>query len=126
MGCSANTVFLSSKHGQLEITQQGQVRMPSVEPDTKSMDAEVPALRAEDFEMKNALGKGACGMVFKAYHVPTKTVMALKCARYDDKEQRRQMTQEISSYLKASQSPFLVKFYGAYADIEQGKIFMGM
>jgi len=74
---------------------------------------------SDDFEMKEKLGTGASGNVYKALHKPTGEYMALKSINVFDQAKRRQLVNDLKS-LFGNQCPFLVRFYGAY--YEEGNV----
>ena len=91
------------------------------------------AVRACAVEL-GVLGRGAGGMVLRAMHAPTTTVLALKCQRsrlhdttllalmsfcagvdISDRGKRHQLVSELKEFA-STDSDFIVKFYGAYFD----------
>ena len=69
-------------------------------------------LAKEDLEMKEVIGNGASGYVYKAIHKPTGKVLALKSINAYDKGKRHQLINDLRSLSKNS-CPFLVEFCGA-------------
>jgi serine/threonine protein kinase len=61
------------------------------------------------------LGKGAGGVVLKALHTPSMTVLALKCVDISDRGKRHQLVKELKE-LDSTVSDYIVRFYGAYFD----------
>lgn len=70
-------------------------------------------LNPSDFRELGAVGKGACGIVRRALHVPSLRVYALKEINIYDKEKRRQFVRELQS-LGCIASPYIVGFAGAW------------
>lgn len=75
-------------------------------------------------EKLGRLGSGASGTVFKARHVPSNTLVALKQLNAHDSDTRRQILNEMRTLCDNPNAPGLVKFYGAYyvADSSQMSI----
>lgn len=71
------------------------------------------SIHAKDLEIKEELGQGCSGIVKKAVHKPTGIEMALKSISIYDKDKRAQLKNDIK-VLQNSNSPFLVKFFGAF------------
>lgn len=74
---------------------------------------------ADDFEIREKVGTGASGHVYKALYKPTGDFMALKSVNVFDQAKRRQLVNDLKSLYK-NQCPFLVKFFGAY--YEEGNV----
>ena len=75
-------------------------------------------------EKLDRLGSGASGTVFKARHVPSNTLVALKQINAMDSETRKQILNEMRTLCDNPNAPGLVKFYGAYyvADSAQARV----
>jgi mitogen-activated protein kinase kinase len=76
-------------------------------------------LEKEDLEIKEIIGNGACGYVYKAIHKPTGKAMALKSINAFDKGKRHQLINDLRS-LHKNACPFLVEFCGAL--FEEGSV----
>ncbi|PIA16212.1 kinase-like protein [Coemansia reversa NRRL 1564] len=77
-------------------------------------DEEEYALSDENIKVMRKLGEGSVGTVHKIEYQPTKKIMARKLmAVYPDETNHRQIMRELK-LLKQCQSPYIVKFYGAY------------
>jgi len=63
--------------------------------------------------IKECIGKGASGYVHKAIYKPNGKIMALKSINIYDKDKRKQLKNDMK-VLQENDSPFLVKFYGAF------------
>ena len=70
--------------------------------------------RASELEKLGRLGAGASGTVYKARHVPSNTLVALKQINAMDSETRKQILNEMRTLCDNPNAPGLVKFYGAY------------
>ncbi|KAJ1718445.1 MAP kinase kinase (MEK), partial [Coemansia biformis] len=72
------------------------------------------ALCDEDIKVMRKLGEGSVGTVHKIEYLPGKKIMARKLmAVYPDEANHRQILRELR-LLRQCQSPYIVKFYGAY------------
>ena len=69
-------------------------------------------LAKEDLQMMEVVGNGASGYVYKALHIPTGKLLALKSINAFDKGKRHQLINDLRSLQKNS-CPFLVEFCGA-------------
>ena len=67
----------------------------------------------QELKILNNIGRGACGYVQRAEHVPSGTQLALKVINVFDQSKRHQLLREIQALYDADCSS-LVKFYGAY------------
>ena len=76
-------------------------------------------ISSDEFDIKEKLGTGASGNVYKALHKPSGKYMALKSINVFDQAKRRQLVNDLKS-LFGNQWPFLVRFYGAY--YEEGNV----
>ncbi|KAJ2539736.1 Protein kinase C signaling pathway involved MAPKK protein [Coemansia sp. RSA 1933] len=71
-------------------------------------------LQAENIRVMRKLGEGSVGTVHKVEYIPARRIMARKVmAVYPDETNHRQIMRELR-HLKQCQSPYIVKFYGAY------------
>ncbi|KAJ1902292.1 Protein kinase C signaling pathway involved MAPKK protein [Coemansia sp. IMI 209127] len=71
-------------------------------------------LESKNIKVMRKLGEGSVGTVHKVEYVPAKRIMARKVmAVYPDETNHRQIMRELR-HLKQCQSPYIVKFYGAY------------
>ncbi|KAJ2525163.1 Protein kinase C signaling pathway involved MAPKK protein [Coemansia sp. RSA 2049] len=79
-------------------------------------------LQAKNIKVMRKLGEGSVGTVYKVEYVPTKKIMARKVmAVYPDETNHRQIMRELR-HLKQCQSPYIVKYYGAYfSDDDDGQ-----
>lgn len=99
----------------------------------------------ENLERVKELGRGASGVVYKAIHIPTLKVVAVKDVPVYGRGQRRQMVRELhalysnlapmadnsptptgKSTTKAKPSPYIVSFYDAFVDRPKNSICMVM
>lgn len=71
------------------------------------------ALHFRDFDVLEELGQGASGLVHKARHRPTGTVVAIKTVNISDKGKRDQTMTELRSLI-SSTCPYLVSLYEAF------------
>mmetsp|Transcript_41946 Transcript_41946/g.50829 ORF Transcript_41946/g.50829 Transcript_41946/m.50829 type:complete len:375 (+) Transcript_41946:396-1520(+) len=78
--------------------------------------------KASDIEKVSKLGAGASGVVFKAVHLPSKTLCALKSINALDKANRDQLLNEIRTLCNSPNAEGLVRFYGAFYDADSGHI----
>ncbi|KAJ2893489.1 Protein kinase C signaling pathway involved MAPKK protein [Coemansia aciculifera] len=81
---------------------------------TDESDEEEYALSDENIKVMRKLGEGSVGTVHKVEYQPLRKIMARKLmAVYPDETNHRQIMRELK-LLKQCQSPFIVKYYGAY------------
>ncbi|KAK1941635.1 Mitogen-activated protein kinase kinase 3 [Phytophthora citrophthora] len=101
----------------------------------------------ENLERVKEIGRGASGVVYKAIHIPTLKVVAVKDVPVYGRGQRRQMVRELhalysnlapmadnsptptgksTSKPKAKPSPYIVSFYDAFVDRPKNSICMVM
>ncbi|KAL3668272.1 hypothetical protein V7S43_006366 [Phytophthora oleae] len=101
----------------------------------------------ENLERVKEVGRGASGVVYKAIHIPTLKVVAVKDVPVYGRGQRRQMVRELhalysnlapmadnsptptgksTSKPKAKPSPYIVSFYDAFVDRPKNSICMVM
>ncbi|KAJ2020053.1 Protein kinase C signaling pathway involved MAPKK protein, partial [Coemansia sp. S610] len=98
---------VSNQLGQLALS-------PMRTPGTPSTDEEEYILSDENIKVMRKLGEGSVGTVHKIEYVPKRKIMARKLmAVYPDATNHRQIMRELK-LLKQCQSPFIVKYYGAY------------
>lgn len=71
-------------------------------------------INMDDFELFEELGKGNYGTVQKAFHKPTKVVMALKEIRLELDESKLKTIITELDILHRSTSPHIIDFYGAF------------
>lgn len=67
----------------------------------------------KSLELHDVVGRGACSVVRRAIHTPSRTPLALKIFNINDREKRAQLVSEISA-LYNSDCECLVKFFGAF------------
>ncbi|KAI9293985.1 MAP kinase [Neoconidiobolus thromboides FSU 785] len=71
-------------------------------------------INMKELELMEVLGKGMYGTVQKAFHKPTKVIMAMKEIRLElDQAKLNQILMELD-VLHKSQNPYIVDFYGAF------------
>ena len=90
-----------------------------------SQDASAPlqaCLRAEDLVEMGDIGAGQHGVVRKALHLPSLTLVALKTMSMYDRDARHQLYKELKAFSKLH-SDHLVSFLGAYH--RDGQVIMG-
>jgi len=75
-------------------------------------DGEVYNTRPSEYFPLSILGRGSCGVVYKAWHIPTRKLVALKAISFRDPEKRSQVLKELRAYKKYECSN--VKFQGAH------------
>ncbi|KNC82719.1 STE/STE7 protein kinase, variant [Sphaeroforma arctica JP610] len=91
------------------------IDLPNVQSDT-SLGVVNPseAVQLNDLQRLGVVGRGAGGVVQRALHVPTGRIFALKIIQLDVTPQvRKQILLELTTLYKA-QSPYIVKFHGAF------------
>ncbi|KAJ2779476.1 Protein kinase C signaling pathway involved MAPKK protein [Coemansia javaensis] len=77
-------------------------------------DEEEYALSDDNIRVMRKLGEGSVGTVHKIEYIPRGKIMARKLmAVYPDEANHRQIVRELR-LLKQCQSPYIVKYYGAY------------
>ncbi|KAJ1955534.1 Protein kinase C signaling pathway involved MAPKK protein [Dipsacomyces acuminosporus] len=86
------------------------------------VDEEEYDLKDSNIKVMKKLGEGSVGTVHKVEYIPLKKIMARKLmAVYPDETNHRQIMRELK-LLKQCQSPYIVKFYGAYySDDDDGQ-----
>ncbi|KAJ2481977.1 Protein kinase C signaling pathway involved MAPKK protein [Coemansia sp. RSA 2131] len=93
--------------------QLGQLSLSSRTPGARD-DEDEYTLSDENIKVMRKLGEGSVGTVHKVEYVPRRKIMARKLmAVYPDETNHRQIMRELK-LLKQCQSPYIVKFYGAY------------
>ncbi|KAJ2115138.1 Protein kinase C signaling pathway involved MAPKK protein [Coemansia sp. RSA 922] len=99
---------MSNQLGQLALS-------PSRTPGTPSRDDEEEySLSDSTIKVMRKLGEGSVGTVHKIEYLPTRKIMARKLmAVYPDATNHRQIMRELK-LLKQCQSPYIVKYFGAY------------
>jgi len=70
-------------------------------------------MRLEELDFLGDLGQGASGIVRKAKHTPTGTIVAVKTVNISDKSKRSQMVTELKSLTTAT-CPYMVGLYDAF------------
>eukprot|EP00306_Pavlova_sp_CCMP459_P005758 CAMPEP_0185161522 /NCGR_PEP_ID=MMETSP1139-20130426/5135_1 /TAXON_ID=298111 /ORGANISM="Pavlova sp., Strain CCMP459" /LENGTH=350 /DNA_ID=CAMNT_0027726793 /DNA_START=11 /DNA_END=1063 /DNA_ORIENTATION=- len=70
-------------------------------------------MQLEELEFLEDLGQGASGIVRRARHTPTGTIVAVKTVNITDKSKRTQMVNELKSLTKAT-CPYMVGLYDAF------------
>ncbi|KAL1515893.1 hypothetical protein AB1Y20_002507 [Prymnesium parvum] len=90
----------------------------SYEIDTPQLDVQ----SISDLEMLDELGSGASGTVFKARHVSTDTLVAVKCVTILEKSKRDQVVSELRIMMSHTLgSRWLVKMHNAF--YEEAKVY---
>ena len=74
----------------------------------------LPVFNPADLAELGSVGKGACGVVKRAVHVPSLRILALKSINIFESEKRHQFVKELSALSSAAGSPHIVGFAGAY------------
>lgn len=85
-------------------------------------------LSSEDIEVDqtNLLGRGAGGIVARGVHRPTKTPLAVKIVRVEDKAKRSQLINDLRTLLRMTESCFLIKLYAAYVHKDTGCVHVAL
>ena len=52
-------------------------------------------INPDDFEIIEQIGQGSCGAIYKALHVPTSTIVAIKSINIYDSDKRHQLANEL-------------------------------
>lgn len=73
----------------------------------------LPVFNPADLIDLGSVGKGACGVVKRAVHLPSLRILALKQINIFDKDKRHQFVKELSA-LGSINSPYIVGFAGAF------------
>ena len=79
-----------------------------------------------EVEIDTQLGRGACGVVNRAVHRPTGTLLAIKCVRVEEREKREQLMTDLQSLLKLQNSANLVHLYAAYFHKQSGRVHVAL
>lgn len=78
-------------------------------------------LSGSDFLQIKAVGKGACGSVYKAVYLPNCRVVALKSVDVGEKDKRRQLLRELG-IMSSLQCDNIIQLFGAFYDHDASKI----
>eukprot|EP00347_Sterkiella_histriomuscorum_P002098 403369481 len=105
MSCELNSEGLKVMREDYEIGKEGMRNLSTGQ-------IIVGNLAKEDLEMKEVIGNGASGYVYKAIYKPRGRVLAIKSINAFDKGKRHQLINDLRSLQKNS-CPFLVEFCGA-------------
>jgi serine/threonine protein kinase len=79
---------------------------------------------AKDIAIMQMIGNGTGGTVFKAFHVPSYRIVAVKQVLVHDTVQRRQMRGELSAVLSGLSHPNIVKFLDSFTSAQDGTLSM--
>ncbi|KAJ2358975.1 Protein kinase C signaling pathway involved MAPKK protein [Coemansia erecta] len=94
--------------------QLGALSLSSRTPGTARDEDDEYALSDENILVMRKLGEGSVGTVHKVEYLPRRKIMARKLmAVYPDETNHRQIMRELK-LLKQCQSPYIVKFFGAF------------
>ncbi|KAJ2468887.1 MAP kinase kinase (MEK), partial [Coemansia sp. RSA 2322] len=106
---------VATQLGQLSISPNTLTPSSSVIPrGATDDDEEEYQLSDENITVMRKLGEGSVGTVHKVEYRPKRKIMARKLmAVYPDETNHRQIMRELK-LLKQCQSPYIVKYYGAY------------
>ncbi|GMH60924.1 hypothetical protein TrST_g8755 [Triparma strigata] len=111
-------------------------RRPSASRERPMSALRTPRNIQSEIIMLKEVGRGACGIVHEALHVPTMRLVAVKSVPVGDAEKRRQMTSELatmhnmcsgsltSSAATTTTHPHIVSFYDAFTDPKKGCVCM--
>ncbi|KAJ2836183.1 Protein kinase C signaling pathway involved MAPKK protein [Coemansia erecta] len=98
--------------------QLGQLSLSSRTPGSSRDEEDEYTLCDENIRVMRKLGEGSVGTVHKVEYTPRRKIMARKLmAVYPDETNHRQIVRELK-LLKQCQSPYIVKFYGAYCSAD--------
>jgi serine/threonine protein kinase len=78
-----------------------------------SVDGELISFRLNDLLDLGSVGKGACGVVRRALHMPSLRIVASKQINIFDNDKRHQLIKELKA-LGAVHSPYIVGFMSAF------------
>lgn len=73
-----------------------------------------------EVDQTNLLGRGAGGVVARGIHKPSKTPLAVKVVRVEDKAKRSQLVNELHNLLGINKNKFLIELYAAYVQKDTG------
>ncbi|KAJ1808541.1 Protein kinase C signaling pathway involved MAPKK protein, partial [Coemansia sp. RSA 2599] len=115
---SASAGDIAGQLGQLSISSKSPsagLATGGVSEDTAAAaEEEEYVLEDRNIKVMRKLGEGSVGTVHKVEYLPTRKIMARKLmAVYPDETNHKQIVRELK-LLKQCQSPYIVKFYGAY------------
>jgi len=79
-----------------------------------------------DVDLDNILGRGACGVVNRAIHKPTGTLLAIKCVKVEDKDRRAQLMTDIQALIRVQNCHNLVHLYAAYLHKQSGRVHVAL
>ncbi|GMH92212.1 hypothetical protein TL16_g12279 [Triparma laevis f. inornata] len=109
-------------------------RRPSASRERPMSALRTPRNIQSEIIMLKEVGRGACGIVHEALHVPTMRLVAVKSVPVGDAEKRRQMTSELATMhnmcsgsltsTASSTHPHIVSFYDAFTDPQKGCVCM--
>lgn len=66
-----------------------------------------------EIELGAVIGQGSSGVVFAARHIPSDTLIALKSINIYERDKRKQLENDLKA-LDEFDSPYLIKYYGAF------------
>ena len=66
-----------------------------------------------EIELGQVIGQGSSGVVFAARHIPSNTLIALKSINIYERDKRKQLENDLKA-LDEFDSPYLIKYYGAF------------
>lgn len=69
---------------------------------------------ADDFLPLSIIGRGSCGVVYKAWYISKWKLVALKCINFRNPEKRDQIVKELCTYREYPNTRNVVDFHGAY------------
>ena len=102
-------------------------QIPGIRSDSASV-SESFGMNPRDIEVEpnSFLGRGAGGIVTRAFHRPTGTQLALKQVHLHDKSKRDQLLNDVRTLIEGNQCPQLVKLHAAYFHQESGRVHLAL
>ena len=79
-----------------------------------------------EVEMDSFLGRGAGGIVTRAVHRPTGTILAIKQVQLSDKSKRDQLMNDVRTLIQSQNCEFLVRLYAAYFHQKTGRVHLAL
>ncbi|KAI9500175.1 Protein kinase C signaling pathway involved MAPKK protein [Coemansia spiralis] len=108
-----NLPLISSDHAARQQSRELHQELELPE-SPEHLDEDEYVLKDENILVMRKLGEGSVGTVHKVEYLPTRKIMARKTmAVYPDEANHKQIVRELR-LLKQCQSPYIVKFFGAY------------
>mmetsp|Transcript_7257 Transcript_7257/g.13439 ORF Transcript_7257/g.13439 Transcript_7257/m.13439 type:complete len:168 (+) Transcript_7257:212-715(+) len=81
------------------------------------------SINPTELELGQVIGQGSSGIVYAGRHIPSATLLAIKSINIYERERRRQLENDLK-VLDGFNSPYLVRYYGAFFNEGTVKVVM--